>query len=104
MVKPISPSEATALKKSALPDVVINCWNNMIAKNWNGYSSTVYQNDAAQLICTAMDCTREVVFSNNWLGVEDIYRAEGWKVHYDKPGFNESYEAKFEFSKKKSED
>lgn len=31
------------------------------------------------------------------LDVEDVYRAAGWEVTYDKPGYNETYDATFTF-------
>ncbi len=33
-----------------------------------------------------------------WLNVEELYRAQGWTVTYDKPGYNESYPATFTFA------
>ena len=44
---------------------------------------------------------RADVFSNHWLDVEDIYREQGWNVEYDKPTYNETYDAYFVFSVKK---
>ena len=41
------------------------------------------------------------IFTNNWLDIEPLYEDIGWKVTYDKPGFNETYEATFTFDKKK---
>jgi len=38
---------------------------------------------------------------NNWLDVGKIYENAGWKVEYDRPGFNESYEATFSFTAKR---
>ena len=43
---------------------------------------------------------RVLIFSNHWLDVEDIYRKQGWKVVYDSPGYDESYDAYYEFRKK----
>lgn len=40
------------------------------------------------------------VFKKGWLNVEYLFRAAGWEVQYDKPGYNETYEAYFTFSKK----
>ena len=33
------------------------------------------------------------------MDIESIYRADGWGVYYDKPGYNETYTATFEFTK-----
>lgn len=46
--------------------------------------------------------TKDEIFDNHWLDIEDIYREQGWKVKYDKPGYNEeSFKPYFEFSVKK---
>jgi hypothetical protein len=48
-----------------------------------------------------LDVERAVVFDKGWLDVESIFRAEGWKVKYDKPAYCETYKAFFVFSRKK---
>ena len=40
------------------------------------------------------------IFDKGSLNVETIYRKDGWNVEYDKPGYNESYDASFKFSRK----
>lgn len=101
MSKPITPGEITKAKQSALPDEVLDAFNEMIAKNWNGSSATVMQNEVAKLIASKLQIKRQEVFDNHYLDVESVYRKAGWKVEYDQPGYNESYEAYFEFSKKR---
>ena len=102
-VKPITPAEVTAQKRKAIPDEVIECWNAAIAKKWTGNSSTVTitQDDIVKDIMAAMPhVKRKEVFDNGWMDIEPIYRAHGWKVNYDKPGYNEFYDAFYQFSKK----
>lgn len=41
--------------------------------------------------------TENDIFNNHWLDIEDKYALDGWKVIYDKPAYNESYEASFKF-------
>jgi hypothetical protein len=98
--KPITPAEVTAKKQELLPDEVIDSFNELIAKNWDGHSATIKQDKVADLIATKLNMPKDKVFANHWLDVEDIYRKAGWKVYYDKPGYNESYEATFKFSRK----
>lgn len=96
-VKPIKPKEAALKKVSDIPDGVIKAFNTLIVKNLsNGYSQ-VTQKDAVNEIVKNMGCDREDIFNKNWLDIESHYRKAGWKVKYDKPGYNESYEAFFEF-------
>jgi len=99
--KPISPDNIVELKLNTIPDVVIESFNVMIPRKWNGYSSTITQDEIIDEIQKKSNYSRSEIFKNKWLDVEDIYRAEGWVVIYDKPGYNETYPATFEFKKKK---
>lgn len=100
MSKPITPSEITKKKTQALPAAVFDAFNELIAKNWNGDSATIKQKDVAALIAAKLEVKLDVVYESHYLDVESLYRKAGWDVDYDKPGFNETYEATFEFSKK----
>ncbi len=40
------------------------------------------------------------IYERGWLNVEPIFEEAGWEVHYDKPSFNESGDARFEFKEK----
>ena len=99
-VKGITPYTVVREKVLNLPDEVIGVFNAMIAENWSGSSSRVVQNEAVSRVAAALGISREAVFSLRYMDVEDFYRELGWKVQYDKPGYNESYKAYFVFSKK----
>jgi hypothetical protein len=43
--------------------------------------------------------TRQGMYDKGWMDVEDVYQKAGWEVEFDKPGYNEDYEANFKFSK-----
>lgn len=101
-VKPISPDEVVAKKATLIPDEVIEAFNEMIAEHMTGGYSKFKQSKVVDRILTKMPgMNRGTLYDNHWLDVEDVYRAEGWKVEYDKPGYCETYEATFEFSRKK---
>lgn len=108
MVKPITPNDASLKKQEIMPDEVIETWNRLIAKNWDGSSSRVLQNEAVEALMalltnneeTDKQTVRRQVFQNKWLDIEPIYRNNGWSVIYDKPAYNESYEAFFVFKSK----
>lgn len=70
-VKPISPAEADI--SNTIPDKAI------------------------ELIQFELGLSRQEIFDNRLLDVEDVFRSQGWKVEYDKPGYNESYPATFTF-------
>ena len=101
MIKPISPDEIVI----SLPDEVIEVFNELLKKNWRGESTTVtiYQTDVADLVASAMNISRNEVFNRRYLDVEEYYRKAGWRVSYEKPAYNESFRAYFEFSRSREE-
>ena len=114
MAKPISPDGVIELKKFLLPDEVFTAFNKMIAKNWDNGHSKFKQDEVIDEIIRLKPSglpqpsdtggnnkAREYIYDNHWLDVEVIYREEGWDVTYDKPGYNETYAATFEFRKKR---
>lgn len=99
-VEPIKPGDVVAAKKKSLPDVVIETFNELIAKHWSGSSSKFEMHEAKEILMGRLDCSGQYLFDNGYMDIEDIYRAEGWEVCYDRPGYNESYQATYEFSRK----
>lgn len=115
-IKPITPQEATAKASSNIPDTIIASFNEMIAENLSGGSARFTQDAVIKRILSNLKvegesfsantrphwCTagRGDLFQNNWLDVEPIFEAAGWKVEYDKPAYCESYDAFFVFRKK----
>ncbi len=100
-IKPISPDEVVEQKIKSMPDAVIEIWNTAIAKRWTGLGTVTIRQDAiVDELKVLTNGNRNAVLTNGWLDIEELYRAQGWKVNYDKPGYNESYGAFFEFSKR----
>lgn len=98
-VKPINPNDdLIKLKFALIPDAVFEVFNMLIAQKWDGYSSFVKQKDVVAAL-KAKGFAESEIYEGHWLDVEDSYRAEGWKVVYDRPGYCESYDASFKFSK-----
>lgn len=98
MVTPISPIDIGAAKKAAFPDEVMQTWNDRIALNFSNGYSVVEQKEIVKDLCDRLSVSRFAVFENKWLDVEDIYRAQGWKVEYDKPAYYETYDPCFTFT------
>lgn len=98
MIKPISPDEVK--EGVAFPSVVIESFNRILQeKTVNGEARFTQDEVIALMVGRGLERSR--IFSEGLLNVEDIYRATGWEVYYDKPGYNESYPAYFIFRKKK---
>jgi hypothetical protein len=100
MSGPIKPKEVQEQREASIPEEVFEVFNDLIKKNWSGHSATVMQGDAAHLICQKLNITSTKLYENGWMDVENAYRKAGWKVEYDKPGYNETYEANYRFTKK----
>ena len=102
-MKPISPNEVKQKRIESIPDFVIEAANNLIAKKWNGFSSTFKLNELVKesLKIGGDEVSREDLFDNHSFDIEPIFEKAGWKVNFDKPGYNESYDSFFEFTPKK---
>ena len=94
-VKPVTPDEVD--KGRVIPDFVIQAFNEEISKVWDGDCATVFQEDVTANIRTKCNTRWE----QWWLDVEPLYRQNGWKVVYDKPGFNEIGRASYTFTRDK---
>jgi hypothetical protein len=99
-VKPISPSEISEKKVLSFPDAVLESFNELIVQNYSHGQATFYQDEVVKLM-VSKGLKRGEIFDKHYLDVEQIYEAEGWKVVFDNPGYNESYAANFTFIKGK---
>jgi hypothetical protein len=95
---PIKPDDVEKKKIANLPEEVFTVINNLIVKHWNSGASLIFQNEIIVAL-VKLGFTEQQIFSDHLLDVEAAYRAAGWKVDYDKPGFCETYEASFIFKK-----
>ncbi len=99
-VKPLSPAEARAECLKNIPNVVVDAVNHYLRMRAHQSEIRIKQVEIIEY-CERHDYSREALFKNNWLDFEDLYRARGWKVYYDKPSYDESYDAAFVFSVQK---
>jgi hypothetical protein len=97
MVKPITPPEAYGAK--VFPDAVIEAFNEVITEHYSHGSAHFNQEEVVQLIVKKGIARREI-FANDWLDIEPLFEKAGWEVDYDKPGYNEFYEANYTFTAK----
>jgi hypothetical protein len=98
-IKPITPDEIVEQKIRDLPDAVIEAWNRIIAQRYTGGSVIIMQDDVVEALLPLAGYDRGLIFNEGWLDIEELYRANGWKVEYDRPAYNESYRASFKFSR-----
>jgi hypothetical protein len=104
MSKPITPKQASFRTKAPIPDEVFDAFNELISENLNAGYAVVRQKDVVARILEKLKnspTVRQDVFDKGWLNIEPMYQKAGWDVKYDKPGYNEDYEATFEFKARK---
>lgn len=100
-IKPITPEEVIKHKEETIPDFVFEAFNHMIKETFKSGSARVLQKDVVGYIVKNNDnVSSEKIYKNGWLDIEKIYRKHGWVVTYDKPAYNETYDAYFVFDKK----
>ncbi len=97
--KPIKPSDVAAAKTATIPPEVFDVFNALITENWDGSSAVVRQDDAAARVRARFPGKN--IYALRWMDVEPAYEKAGWRVVYDKPGYNETYEASYTFYKKR---
>lgn len=101
MVQAIKPSEIAQAKQKAIPDVVIEVVNDILARKFTAGRATIKQKEIVNELVANHGMTVDQIYSNGYLNFEEIYRAQGWKVKYDKPAYCENYDAYFEFREAK---
>ena len=98
-MKPISPDDVA--EAVAMPEFIIDVVNHLIVTHYNNGTAVI---ELKEIVKEAREYMRVHnrfgQFKYAWLNFEEVYRNAGWNVEYDKPGYNESYEATFKFTKK----
>jgi hypothetical protein len=100
-----SPEEVRAQKINFLPPEVVEAVNELLAKNWSGYSATVMISEMKALASQKMRTNGSPNLGKDfnkegWYDFEPIFEDKGWKVMCDSPGYNESGETHWVFTKK----
>jgi len=108
LVQPITPQEAARKRLDSFEPEMITAVNNLIIKNLDSSrrSASFKQEDVIKEYFKVKgveetEKLRHSLFDRHQLDFEPIFRKAGWSVMFDKPGYNESYEAYFKFEKKK---
>lgn len=94
--RPISPDEVG--QGAHIPHEVFAVVNRLLQENWSDSVATIKQKHVVHALESHF--SRDEIFGRGYLNFEGAYRAQGWKVTYDKPGYNESYDAFWMFKRK----
>lgn len=97
-VEPFSPADAKAAHQASIPDEIINAVNRLLTIAGASGSRRILITQREVLAAVEGTYSADRIFANNWLDFEPLYRNKGWKVKYDKPGYNESYDAFWTFT------
>lgn len=102
-MKPFSPTEVAKKAGNNIPAYVIEAVNNLLVKGYRPHGEIVLAQ--CDIIKEIRRVSREpiksdILFDNGWMDFEPVFRKEGWRVTYDQPGYNETYEPTYKFSKK----
>lgn len=93
MTKPIKPADVAKAKIAAIPEIVIEIANELIALHYcNGRSQFNLSDFKSRLHYALLDG-----YKQEYLDIEDIYREQGWKVTFHKPDYTEDWDSYYEF-------
>lgn len=98
-VRPIRPNEIDSEKIKTFPDAVFEAFNELIVRDFVNGSARVKHYEVVELMMKK-GLNRDEIFGRGWLDIEDVYHKAGWRVEYDRPGYNETYPATFTFERR----
>jgi hypothetical protein len=104
VTKPLSPKDVESAKTARQGNnkAVIEAANELIAQRWNGHDATFKLHELAKLAREKLGWDARKQFEDGDLDIEPIFRKAGWSVDFDRPGYNETYEAHFIFTKRRT--
>lgn len=97
MVSPIRPEQVEARKQAAIPVELIAAVNDLIVKHWDGSRARVFAKDIVAAVADTY--TAKELYAHRWMDFEPTFREAGWAVTYDQPGYNETYDASYTFTR-----
>lgn len=108
MTGPITPEKARKNKPGTIPEAMFEVVNELLTEKYSEHEIRIERQEIVDRFCFRLQASRALdpmqalyqMLSNGWLDFEQAYRDAGWSVSYDKPGYNETYEAAFIFKKK----
>lgn len=103
MTKPLSPKDVESAKaaRKGNNEKVIEAANELIAQRWDGYEARFFLHELGKLAREKLGWDGKKEFEDGDLDIEPVFRKAGWSVEFDRPGYNETYEAFFVFRKRR---
>jgi hypothetical protein len=102
-IKPITPDEIMGELENIIPQSIILAVNELLTEKYRGTGDvSIKQKDIIErAILIDETLTSNIIFEKKYMDFEELYKKSGWSVSYDKPAYNENYDAYFIFNKKK---
>lgn len=100
-MKPVSPKDVddAVVLGANIPSPVVEVVNELLLSLGGGQHTILKMGVVIERVVARSDITRAELFANKWLDFEPMYRAAGWEVVFEKPGYGESYDPFWKFVK-----
>lgn len=96
----LSPNEMIEQWQLALPDEVIEAFNEMLIKHFNGADAKILEKDLLAAV-KKKGVSQQQVEDQRWLQqTRQLYEEQGWKVDHKTPGWDDDFDSYFYFQVK----
>jgi len=96
----LGPNEMITQWQQALPDAVIETFNELLAKHFNGKTASIKEKELLDALEAKELSTKEVT-DQRWLfQTQELYKEKGWKVLYRSPNWEQDFNPYFQFDLK----
>ncbi len=95
-----SPDEVVTRWQQALPDAVIETFNELLIQKFNGQSAMIHQDDLMKVLANK-GLKAQDVYDQRWLDqAKERFKDKGWKVTYHSPDWDDNFRSHFFFKLK----
>ena len=99
-IKPLSPLEVKQKAIESIPSEMVQAVNELLIENASRSSITLKQKDIeARFNKLSNGKYNHVdIYDKGWMDIEPIFRNAGWKVRYESPDRDQSFDEFFTFT------
>ncbi len=99
-IQVLGPEEMIKHWEQALPDAVVETFNQLLAKQFNGTEAYIKEKDLLTALCDKGVTVKDVT-EQRWLfQTKQLYQERGWKVAFTSPGYDDNFDSYFRFTLK----
>ena len=100
-IKPVRPEDVFKQEEHTIHPSMIRAINLFLTRFDGNQTTITVEELVEQFLKFEPSWTRDMIWDKKQLGFEGLYKASGWDVVYEKPGYNENYTPFFVFKLKK---